>query len=337
MIRGHVFQNQVFSNDAFALYMDFLLNKKSGVIKGCEISNTNNTVSISEGYIWIKGRPIQIIGTETKIVDVDSSYCKFVCEIDLSKENTITELNQVNVRIIKSVMEYPTLIQEDLTDGGSIFQFPLAQFKTVNGNISEFKSLITKIDYESIYKEIQNKMDSLIDGSEIIKKCKLAPYPIGIIIAFDTDTNPNSELGGEWEKIAIGETLVGQNTEQDIFKELGKSVGKITQTTKNAVGNTGTTILNINQIPGHSHIVNDPGHSHGSYGANGSTGNYWAQDRNGSNNQEQVNKHCLANKTGISIGSNGGNGGHYHTLNEHNHEASSVQPSHICIFWKRVA
>ena len=73
MIRGHIFEHQVFSNDAFALYMDTVLNKRSGVIKGCHVSNTTNTVSVSEGYLWIKGRAIQIIGTETKNVDNDSS------------------------------------------------------------------------------------------------------------------------------------------------------------------------------------------------------------------------------------------------------------------------
>ena len=46
MIRGHVFAYQTFSNEAFALFMDFLLAHKSGVIKGCAVSNTSSSVSL---------------------------------------------------------------------------------------------------------------------------------------------------------------------------------------------------------------------------------------------------------------------------------------------------
>ncbi len=331
MIRGHVFQNQVFSNDAFALFMNIMLNGKSGIVKGCQVSNTSNTVSVSEGYLWIKGRPIQIIGTETRNVDSDSSYCKFVIEVDLTKENTDTELNQVSIKIIKDVTNYPNLTQEELIDGGNVYQFPFAQFKTVNGNITEFKSLLENIDYESIYQMIQNKIDALVDGSEIITKCKLAPYPVGIIIAFDNETNPNITLGGEWEKVAKGEVLVGQDT--DKFKNLATSVGAISKTTSSASGNTGSTILNINQIPNHGHSINDPGHSH----LVGNHGNYDGVEGIGTgvvNGSWRVKTNAV--KTGISVNNNGGNQGHTHTLNEHIHTVDVTQPSHIVIYWKRV-
>ncbi len=319
MIRGHVFQNQIFSNDAFALFMDFVLNKKSGVIKGCQVSNTSSTVSVGEGYFWVKGRPIQIIGTETKNVDTDTAYCKLICEIDLSKENTDTELNQVSVKIIKSSTAYPTLTQEDLTDGGVIYQFPFAQFKITNGKVSDFTSLVEYIDYESIYKTIQDKLDAIVNESEIIKKCKLAPYPVGIVIFFDSDADPNKELGGTWQKIAIGETLVGQDDGD--FKTIGSSVGSKFITSEKATGNTGSTTLTIDQIPSHSHPYADD---------TGSMAYNFDRTFNGSG----VASNTSSSK---STGSIGGGKGHVHTLNEHTHRVNTYQPSHVGVYWKRVA
>ena len=321
MIRGHVCEHQVFSNDAFALYMATVFNKKSGVIKGCQVSNTTNTVSVSEGYLWIKGRPIQIIGTETKNVDNDSSYCKFVCEVDLSKENTETELNQVSTKIIKSSTEYPSLTQEDLTDGGMVYQFPFAQFKTTNGNITEFKSLVENIDYESIYKLIQEKMDSLIDGSEIIKKCKLAPYPVGIVILFENNVDPNEVLGGTWEKTNPGGVYYGHDEKKDTFKIIGKNIGKDKQTTAESTGNTGSTILTINQIPAHNHQYSH----HGYYIAN--------IDPTPGGRGKEPNENAISGVTGYS----GGGQGHVHSLNSHTHEILMLPSGKVGVYWVRTA
>ena len=338
MLKGHVFENQTFSNKVFALFMDFFLNKKSGILKGCKLSYTSSSISIGEGVFFVRGRPLEIIGSETKTTDVDNAYCTLVCEIDLSKENTETELNQANIKIIKDSSTYPTLTQEDITDGGNIYQFPFAQFKTTSGVISEFKDVSEGIDYNNIYKMIQEKIDSIIDGSAIVQATKLASYPIGSIYECgNLDVDPNKEFGGTWEVYAEGEVLVGYKEGDSNFGTIGKSLGAISNTTSKSSGNTGSTILSLKQIPSHSHAITDPGHTHGFYGANGTTGNYWNSDRNGGNNQEQVNKPNLPSKTGISIGNSGGGEGHSHSLNQHAHSVSSIQPSKVVRIWIRVA
>lgn len=256
MIRGHVFAYQTFSNEAFALFMDFLLAHKSGVIKGCAVSNTSSSVSLGSGYLWIKGRPIQIVGTETIDVANDSMYNIFCLVVDLSRTNTTESFTQAYTTIVKSASGYPTLTQQDLTDGGTVYQFPLAKFKTTNGVISDFVSMIENIDYDSIYEMIQNTLDGIVDGSEIVNTCKLASHPVGEIMVMGTNGDPNSLIGGTWIAVASGKALVGQDA--NTFATLGASVGAESKTSSAATGNTGSTILTTSQMPSHNHGVTDP-------------------------------------------------------------------------------
>ena len=65
MLRGHVFKNQTFANEIFAIFIDTFLDGNMGIVKGCKLSNTNNSVTIGEGCFCIKGRFLEILGNET--------------------------------------------------------------------------------------------------------------------------------------------------------------------------------------------------------------------------------------------------------------------------------
>ena len=65
MLKGHVFNLQTFTSDAFAITFDKVLQGRSGILKGCNLSNTNNSITISEGYFIVRGRTLQIVGNET--------------------------------------------------------------------------------------------------------------------------------------------------------------------------------------------------------------------------------------------------------------------------------
>lgn len=337
MIRGHVFAYQTFSNEAFALFMDFLLAHKSGVIKGCAVSNTSSSVSLGSGYLWIKGRPIQIVGTETIDVANDSMYNIFCLVVDLSRTNTTESFTQAYTTIVKSASDYPTLTQQDLTDGGTVYQFPLAKFKTTNGVISDFVNMVERIDYNSIYQLIQDTLNGIIDGSTIADMCKLSSHPVGNIIIMGTADDPNVLLGGTWITVASGKALVGQNT--GTFATLGASVGNESKTSGAATGNTGSTILTTNQMPSHNHSITDPKHSHNVYSAdNGSEdlGGRMRRERYGTNYGTSWG-FTDSKATGITINNNGGNQGHVHTLNSHTHSVNVVQPSYVVKFWLRTA
>jgi len=54
MLKGLVFNLQTFTSEAFALFIDKFLNGKSGVARGCELSNTNNSITVGEGYFVVR-------------------------------------------------------------------------------------------------------------------------------------------------------------------------------------------------------------------------------------------------------------------------------------------
>ena len=51
MLRGHTYSEQVFANGAFRIFVDTVLNGSSGIIKGCTLSNTSNSITVSQGFI----------------------------------------------------------------------------------------------------------------------------------------------------------------------------------------------------------------------------------------------------------------------------------------------
>lgn len=139
MLKGHTFNLQTFTSEAWAVFCNNFLNDSSGILKGCELSNTNNSVTIAEGYFVIKGRLLQIISSETiSNISNNDGYYSLVCEIDLSKINTTSELNQAVIKTLYNASAYPTLTQQDITGSGTVYQYEFARFKVESGTITNF-------------------------------------------------------------------------------------------------------------------------------------------------------------------------------------------------------
>ena len=161
MLKGHVFNMQTFTSEAFALFIDKFLNGKSGVARGCELSNTNNSITIGEGYFVVKGRLLQIISSETISNVTVNGFYSLVCEIDLSKTNTTDELNQAKIKVVSNTNNYPELQKQDITANGTIYQYEFARFKVENGNITNVEDKRTFIDFDTIYNYIQKESDEM--------------------------------------------------------------------------------------------------------------------------------------------------------------------------------
>lgn len=136
MIRGITFAEQVFYSADFAHYMNFFLNGGVGITKGCVITNDGVNVTIDTGYFVAHGRLMNVEVAET--IEPSQGYAegfnRIIYEIDLSKENTITEFKQGYIKVIQA----EELIQEDLDAGGKVYQFPLCHFIWEDGEISGF-------------------------------------------------------------------------------------------------------------------------------------------------------------------------------------------------------
>lgn len=166
MLKGHVFNLQTFTSEAFALFIDKFLNGRSGVAKGCALSSTANSATIGEGYFVVRGRFLQIISGETISNITENGYYSLVCEIDLSKTNTADALNQATIKVISSTSTYPTLTQQDITGTGTVYQYEFARFKVESGNITNFTDKRTFVDFTTIYDVIQNEAQGVLDDIE---------------------------------------------------------------------------------------------------------------------------------------------------------------------------
>lgn len=163
MLRGHVFKFQTFANEVFAHFINTFLQGNMGVTKGCALSNTTDSVSIGTGYFCIYGRFLEIIGTETISDITNTGYYRLVCEIDLSKVNTTSTLNQAQIKIIRGQSAYPTLTQDNLDNGEDVYQYEFARFKVTENGITEFTDARTFLDFSSIYTQISNDFTTLFD------------------------------------------------------------------------------------------------------------------------------------------------------------------------------
>ncbi len=151
------------------------MDKNSGVVTGCELSHTADTISIDDGYFCVRGRFLQEEGGSTINIEATTQndiYCKVVCEIDLSQENTTSELKQVSYKVLSSSNSYPVLQQEDITavGQGEIYQFELARFKVTEYGIEDFEDKRTYLDFNSIYSEIRRNIDAFLQRTNITTK-----------------------------------------------------------------------------------------------------------------------------------------------------------------------
>jgi len=148
--RGITFSKQsVSSNDDAHIYKTLLQGRK-GRTKGCKMTYGTDDIYISEGYFFAPDRLIEISSSETiptPGVTSGTSYCRLVFEIDITKTNTNSEFNQGYFKILSSASGYPAITQEDLEDGGNVYQLPFAKFtKTISG-IGSFVSELESVGY----------------------------------------------------------------------------------------------------------------------------------------------------------------------------------------------
>lgn len=163
MLRGHIFKFQTFSNDVFAHFINTFLRGNMGVTKGCELNKTTNSVTIGAGYFCVCGRFLEIIGSETIEDITNTGYYSLVCEIDLSKTNTKSELNQATIKVIRNTSGYGILTKEDLFEGGNIYQYEFARFKVTEAGMVDFEDRRTFLNLESLYSLINNTFNELFE------------------------------------------------------------------------------------------------------------------------------------------------------------------------------
>lgn len=171
MLKGHVFKEQIFANQIFALFINTFLDGADGVSNnyknGMQVTYNNNTLTIQSGAVCIQGRFLEEDTSTDIIAGTDTAYCKLVIEIDLDKQNTEEELVQATYKIVKSTSGYPALTQSNIVENNSgIYQFELARFRTSLNGITDFEDRRTFLDFNSIYAKIENDYEAVLEELE---------------------------------------------------------------------------------------------------------------------------------------------------------------------------
>ena len=108
---------------------------RAGIIEGlgneCQVSVSNNYITLRDGYVQIYGRRIYVEDGSQVYISLDSTkYGYVVVEVNLSS-------NSVALKAVEtSSSSYPNLTQQDLTTTGTLYQFPIAKYKKTTSSIT---------------------------------------------------------------------------------------------------------------------------------------------------------------------------------------------------------
>ena len=169
MIIGYTFDGVSYPAAPFAQMVDELLDHNEGVIDGINLTNTTSKITIGDGRFIIKGRAFEVKGGEEILVEATQSgelYCVLVAEIDLSKESSDSNFEQVSFKNLSSASNYPSLTQQDINNTQSengIYQFELARFKNSVNGIKDFEDKRTFLSLDGIFTNANNKTDAIIN------------------------------------------------------------------------------------------------------------------------------------------------------------------------------
>lgn len=195
MIRGITFASQrTFSAD-FAHFQNVLLGA-SGITKGCAITEVSGAVTVSEGYFFISGREVAIVGSEEVTVPDRHGtdlFCTIVFEIDLSKTNTLTSFNQGYFKTLTSTENYVEPVQQDLDAGGTKYQLPFATYKLTAIGVEEFVDVRPIMNVSEVWKKMEQYTKRLVNGQQITDLATGELYTICIRngVLYYTDSQQN--------------------------------------------------------------------------------------------------------------------------------------------------
>ena len=222
MLKGHVFSNQTFSNNIFALFMNTFLAGQNGIINGYKnsmnVTYSGSSVTVASGALCVQGRFLEEDSSRTIDAGTNTLYCKLVLTINLTRENTSSTFNQGYYEILTSASGYPNLTQNNIVNTGTgVYQYELARFRTGLSGITDFVDKRTFLDFNSIYEELEQQ-STLATKSEVEE----LDTTLRGIIATKADTSTvNSNLAGKLDK--TGGTLTGALASRKISPSADKT------------------------------------------------------------------------------------------------------------------
>ncbi len=154
MIKGTTYDDQILKTEDFRMMIRRFFNNNDGIVEGCEISASGNNVIVGAGYFVVCGGYVRL--TDNEVISAGSSGTKKLCfQIDLSQENTLTAFNQGEWAWVTG-----TPRQDDLFNGGTIYQLPFCEIVTNGSSVTSINNLIS-----GILGDFASKQDKIITGT----------------------------------------------------------------------------------------------------------------------------------------------------------------------------
>ncbi len=194
MIKGITFDKQLMRSKDHAHEINHYFQGKVGVTRGCNVSeNVDGNLVVSSGYFIIGGRLVSVESPEIiTIPSVPSGllYSILVFEIDLTKTNSLTEFNQGVFKILSDAADYPVLIQQDLENDGTMYQFEFVRFENSSSGIASLVDTRTLLDM-ALYAKKSVEVSKTLTASSWVGAS--VPYTYALSVTGVTTTS-NQEV-----------------------------------------------------------------------------------------------------------------------------------------------
>lgn len=152
MLNGYTFPGQTVPAKIDGSIYNFYI-PKNGILKGMEMSLSEDTLTIQPGLMITYGRVIGSDGvTQQTLTEIPTSgYAQIVLTIDTTKTATTTEFDQLSLSTVYSstLSGFPALTQQDINDpygSGTIYQEELAVIEITGGNLTAITRSIGAAD-----------------------------------------------------------------------------------------------------------------------------------------------------------------------------------------------
>lgn len=165
---GLTFPNQnVSSLDDGGFYRSF---RGDGIIQGCEITFTTDSITIQAGWLIAGGRLIQVDGATTFTFEdmITTGYGRLMLQIDTSQASTVEDFAQLSYLIdfSASIDGFTAPVQEDINLGtGTIYQIVIAIVQISGGNLTSIVSSIGISSLELRGDANNNPVLNMTDGT----------------------------------------------------------------------------------------------------------------------------------------------------------------------------
>lgn len=142
-LSGVIFSNQTMTPKAFGVLIENIIG--DGILSGCGISYSGKNITISEGYLVIKGRVIQVTSSTTEVTSplYASGYGRLKIVIDLSNTSTATINQQAYITTdYSATTSFNALTKENINGNGTKYEVEVGIIGYTDSTITSFNQTL---------------------------------------------------------------------------------------------------------------------------------------------------------------------------------------------------